>query len=101
MTDQESEIVELMTRRNDYVLRLTLLNADLLKHTQIHSGLQVDELGLEESDGEEHGSDEMALVKEDQNKVEQAIMSTEEEIISLEEKISLIDQQLSDMNDDA
>lgn len=102
MSGEEAEIQQLIIERNAYVLQLTELNAALLKHTQIHSGLQVHHLDItEHSEQDDAGCDQnerLEKVLNDQRDVEDGIGVTEQEISEIEQKILAIDRRLSELN---
>ena len=102
MIDEEADIGKLMSLRVQYVMRLTELNAEILKHQQIHCGLQVDELGHLQNGNEtlndNESSDELEGVIQEQLNVEQALISTEEEIFRIEEEVRLIDVRIEELS---
>ena len=99
--DKQDQIVELMTKRNDYVLRLTEHNAQLLKLTQIYSGFQVEhqfELEKGNQQAQASTSDEtLDAIKQKIREAESSIEKEEEKINTLEHELMLIDQKLADL----
>lgn len=99
--DKQDQIIELMIKRNEYVLRLTEHNAELLKLTQMYSGFQVEhQFELEKGDQQDKGSDANETLETITQKLREAETSIENEetkVQTLEHEIMLIDQKLADL----
>ena len=99
--DKKDQIVELMTKRNEYVLRLTEHNAQLLKLTQIYSGFQVEhQFELEKGDQQDQASasdETLDAIKQKIHEAEISIEKEETKVKALEHELMLIDQKLADL----
>lgn len=99
--DKKDQIVDLMTKRNEYVLRLTEHNAQLLKLTQIYSGYQVEhQFELEKSAQQDQAPashETLEAIKQKIREAETSIEKEEAKVQTLEHELMLIDQKLADL----